>query len=84
MLASTDLPALERALDVPSRADFAPVFVHGDLYSRHLLVDDAGRPCGVIDWGDCHVGDPAVDLMADAPSTVDAKQLRELHLRIQR
>jgi len=25
----------------------------------------------------------AVDLMADAPSTVDAKQLRELHLRIQ-
>jgi aspartyl-tRNA synthetase len=26
----------------------------------------------------------AVDLMADAPSEVDAKQLRELHLRIQR
>ena len=26
----------------------------------------------------------AVDLMADAPSTVDAKQLRELHLRVQR
>ncbi len=26
----------------------------------------------------------AVDLMADAPSTVDPKQLRELHLRIQR
>jgi len=25
----------------------------------------------------------AVDLMADAPSTVDAKQLRELHIRIQ-
>ena len=26
----------------------------------------------------------AVDLMADAPSTVDAKQLKELHLKIQR
>jgi aspartyl-tRNA synthetase len=26
----------------------------------------------------------AVDLMADAPSTVDPKQLRELHLRVQR
>ena len=25
----------------------------------------------------------AVDLMASAPSTVDAKQLRELHIRIQ-
>jgi aminoglycoside phosphotransferase (APT) family kinase protein len=36
--------------------------VHGDLYARHLLVDPAGRPCGVIDWGDLHVGDPAADL----------------------
>jgi aminoglycoside phosphotransferase (APT) family kinase protein len=36
--------------------------VHGDLYGRHLLVDDAGAPSGVIDWGDVHVGDPAVDL----------------------
>jgi len=36
--------------------------VHGDLYSRHVLVDEAGQPCGLIDWGDLHVGDPAVDL----------------------
>jgi len=36
--------------------------VHGDLYARHVLVDDGGRPCGVIDWGDVHLGDPAVDL----------------------
>jgi aminoglycoside phosphotransferase (APT) family kinase protein len=36
--------------------------VHGDLYIRHLLIDDRGRPCGVIDWGDVHLGDPAVDL----------------------
>lgn len=35
---------------------------HGDLYARHLLVDEAGRPCGVIDWGDVHAGHPAVDL----------------------
>ena len=40
--------------------------VHGDLYSRHVIVDE--RPsadvvlAGVIDWGDVHVGDPAVDL----------------------
>jgi aminoglycoside phosphotransferase (APT) family kinase protein len=38
------------------------VVVHGDPYVRHLLVDDARRICGVIDWGDVHVGDPAVDL----------------------
>lgn len=40
----------------------APAVVHGDLYVRHLLVDDARRLTGVIDWGDVHVGDPAVDL----------------------
>jgi aminoglycoside phosphotransferase (APT) family kinase protein len=36
--------------------------VHGDLYARHLLVDDDGQLAGVIDWGDVHLGDPAVDL----------------------
>jgi aminoglycoside phosphotransferase (APT) family kinase protein len=36
--------------------------VHGDLYARHLLVDAAGSLVGVIDWGDLHLGDPAVDL----------------------
>ncbi|MCP3917172.1 MAG: phosphotransferase [bacterium] len=35
---------------------------HGDLDGRHVLVDDRARPCGVIDWGDLHVGDAAVDL----------------------
>jgi aminoglycoside phosphotransferase (APT) family kinase protein len=39
-----------------------PVLVHGDLYARHVLVDGAGAPCGVIDWGDVHLGDPAIDL----------------------
>ncbi len=36
---------------------------HGDLYARHLLLDDALRPTGVIDWGDVHRGDPVVDLI---------------------
>lgn len=35
---------------------------HGDLYARHLLFSDADELCGVIDWGDVHVGDAAVDL----------------------
>ncbi|MEX1023905.1 MAG: phosphotransferase [Planctomycetota bacterium] len=39
----------------------ATALCHGDLYARHLLVED-GRLTGVIDWGDVHVGDPAVDL----------------------
>lgn len=38
--------------------------VHGDLYSRHLLLDTSKRLSGVIDWGDLHYGHAAVDLMA--------------------
>ena len=37
--------------------------VHGDLYGRHILVDDRRSACGVIDWGDVHAGNPAVDLV---------------------
>lgn len=40
--------------------DRPPVTVHGDLYARHLLVEEG--LVGVIDWGDLHAGDPAVDL----------------------
>lgn len=36
--------------------------VHGDLYVRHLIVNDTGELSGIIDWGDIHVGDPAIDL----------------------
>ncbi len=36
--------------------------VHGDLYARHVLLAGDGALAGVIDWGDVHVGDPALDL----------------------
>jgi aminoglycoside phosphotransferase (APT) family kinase protein len=36
--------------------------VHGDFYSRHILVDGAGRMTGVIDFGDMHIDHPALDL----------------------
>lgn len=39
-----------------------PVVVHGDLHLRHLLVERGGEASGVIDWGDCCLADPAVDL----------------------
>lgn len=38
--------------------------VHGDLYARHVLLDASKRLSGVIDWGDLHYGQAAVDLMA--------------------
>ena len=36
--------------------------VHGDLYARHVLLDERTQVSGVIDWGDVHLGDPAIDL----------------------
>lgn len=52
---------LDRLADTPLHA--GPLcWVHGDLYARHLLVDRKKLLCGVIDWGDVHLGDPALDL----------------------
>jgi aminoglycoside phosphotransferase (APT) family kinase protein len=52
----------EAALQAPAW-DRAPVWVHGDLDVRNLLVRD-GRLSGVVDFGCLGVGDPACDLAA--------------------
>lgn len=38
------------------------MLVHGDLHFRNVVIDDEGLISGVIDWGDTHIGHPAVDL----------------------
>jgi aminoglycoside phosphotransferase (APT) family kinase protein len=38
------------------------VFVHGDFSLTNVLVRSSGKLSGVIDWGDAHVGNRAVDL----------------------
>jgi aminoglycoside phosphotransferase (APT) family kinase protein len=53
-------PLLAAAGALP--ASPAQVLVHGDLHARHVLVDDAGTPTGVVDWGDVCLADPSVDL----------------------
>jgi aminoglycoside phosphotransferase (APT) family kinase protein len=45
-----------------ARPPQATALVHGDLYVRHILVDRKARPSGIIDWGDVHIGDVALDL----------------------
>jgi aminoglycoside phosphotransferase (APT) family kinase protein len=40
----------------------ADALCHGDLGPRHVLTDEDGEATGVVDWGDVHIGDPAVDL----------------------
>ena len=56
--------AVERLLDEAVALGPASglALVHGDLHVRHLLVDDAGSPSAVIDWGDLCIGDPSIDL----------------------
>jgi aminoglycoside phosphotransferase (APT) family kinase protein len=48
------LPVIERP-----RTD---VLVHGDLHSGQIVINEQRQIVGIIDWGDVHVGDPAVDL----------------------
>ncbi|HEX6751409.1 MAG TPA: phosphotransferase [Longimicrobium sp.] len=85
---------LFEAGDFPAPATHR-VLVHGDLAERHILVDGANGVCGVIDWGDVHEGDAALDLTILysflPPSTrdeflrvygdVDARTLRTARLR---
>ncbi len=40
----------------------ATAVVHGDFHFRHVIVDERGEFSGAIDWGDLHLGNPAVDL----------------------
>jgi aminoglycoside phosphotransferase (APT) family kinase protein len=49
------------ALEAP--LDTAATWVHGDLHSQNVLVQD-GKLCAVIDWGDLCRGDRATDLAA--------------------
>ncbi|CAN1568915.1 COG3173 Predicted aminoglycoside phosphotransferase [Fimbriimonadaceae bacterium] len=61
---SEDELATERAFEAALNARSAKhrTWVHGDLYPRHVIVQSDGEVSGIIDWGDLHVGDPALDV----------------------
>lgn len=55
--------ALGRGKDcLQDRRSTQTTALHGDLRPGHVLFDEAGLPCGVIDWGDIQAGHPACDL----------------------
>jgi aminoglycoside phosphotransferase (APT) family kinase protein len=54
------LAAWARVLAAPDY-DGPPVWVHGDLSYLNLLAS-RGRLTGVIDWGSCSAGDPAIEM----------------------
>ena len=37
------------------------ILLHGDLYARHLVLDEAKKLVGIIDWGDMDIDHPAID-----------------------
>lgn len=51
-------------LDDDSNFNFSPVLIHRDLNTEHLITDyESGTVVGIIDWGDCGFGDPALDFV---------------------
>lgn len=44
--------------------DYKPCHIHGDLYYKHIMVDENLQATGLIDWGDTHVGHPDIDIAA--------------------
>jgi aminoglycoside phosphotransferase (APT) family kinase protein/RimJ/RimL family protein N-acetyltransferase len=55
------LEVWSEAVAAPEHAG-PPTWFHGDLSHLNLLATD-GRVTGVIDWGTCGVGDPAIDMI---------------------
>lgn len=55
---------IERIIDDARRNDDRPslVPVHGDFYFRHILIGADRKISGIIDWGDAHLGNPAIDI----------------------
>lgn len=45
-----------------SITDSIKALVHGDLHIQNILVDEKGTISAIIDWGDTHIGHPAIDL----------------------
>lgn len=52
-------------LSCPQHFQFGPTLIHGDLAPEHILVDSQTGGIGVIDFGDCGMGDPAYDVLPE-------------------
>lgn len=59
-----DVQSLRRTMDELQNVsdDGRRSLVHGDFYVRHILLNESHELSAVIDWGDVHVGNPAIDL----------------------
>ena len=62
LLREEETTKLAPIMDLAYRPAEKTAVVHGDFYARHVLVDSHHTVTAVIDWGDIHLGDAAVDL----------------------
>lgn len=55
--------SIEKFLREPVRSyTYKPLFCHNDLGIEHILADAKNSVCGIIDWGEAAIADPAFDL----------------------
>jgi aminoglycoside phosphotransferase (APT) family kinase protein len=69
--------------------DFSPALIHADLNEEHVLLDlERQELSGVIDFGDCCIGDPAYDVWGsllpfyDRPREAGWENRRQFYLRL--
>jgi aminoglycoside 2''-phosphotransferase len=52
----------QKGVETFDNASYQPLFVHGDLTDRNILVNArTGKATGILDWGDSAIMDPAID-----------------------
>lgn len=64
--AGFDLQELFEVLEYVAQYNYNVIgkksYCHGDLYARHLLINQNKELTGIIDWGEIHIGSPGADL----------------------
>jgi Ser/Thr protein kinase RdoA (MazF antagonist) len=61
LLESEAYTLLEITRELQLSSDTQPVLCHGDLSNEHIFVDDDLTVTGIIDFGQCQGGPPAID-----------------------
>jgi aminoglycoside phosphotransferase (APT) family kinase protein len=55
------LPFVDGTVERPPPPDGRCCLTHGDLQAEHILLDGEGAVCGIIDFGDASIAEPAGD-----------------------
>lgn len=73
--------AIEAHMKSRNSFQFEPVLIHGDLAPEHILVDTETGEIGIIDFGDCGIGDAAYDVWPELTPFYDGIMDASFHAR---